>query len=154
MPIGRLAAEAFTLEVTVVAAPPGVSVPPVGNTSSQVAVLTAVQLNELLPALVRVKLIESGLNGPPTGPLPVNTVLGAIRRSSGRSKASCTPAVVELAGGVALKPMPRLANAAHNWLWLAPPVSTRSAWRIASRAWRKVGSAGERFIPSVTSCRI
>ena len=60
--------------------------------------------------------------------------------------------VVELAGEVALKPMPRLAKAAHSWLRLAPPVSTWSAWRMASRACRKFGFAGDRFIPSVTNC--
>ena len=54
------------------------------------------------------------VKGPPTGPLEMNPARGVIRRSSGTSKASWMPVVVELAGEVALKPMPRLAKAAHN----------------------------------------
>src|SRR5262245_31828275 len=142
------------LAVTEVAGPPGVSVPPVGETVSHVEVLTKLQLKVLLPALVRVKVIELGTNGPPTGPLLTKPLSGVTRRSSGRSNASTTPEVVELSGEVALKPRPRLAKAAHKSSRLAPPLFTRSAWMIASRSCRKVGLAGERFMPSVTSCRM
>src|SRR5688500_7037994 len=67
---------------------------------------------------------------------------------------SRTPTVVELAGDVAKTPMPRFANAAHNSFLFAPALLTRSAWRMALRACRKVGFAGERFIPSVSSWRM
>src|SRR5262245_59942206 len=102
MPIAMLVAMALlTLATTVAAGPPGVSEPPEGETVSQFDVFTSVQLKALVPALVRVKLIELGTNGPPTGPLLMNPLLGVTRKSSGRSKASCTPVVVELEGEVA-----------------------------------------------------
>ena len=66
-------------------------------------------------------------NGPPTSPRLVNPVAGVMRKASGTSKDSCTPAVVLLEGEVALKPMPRLAKAAHNSERFAPPLLIWSA---------------------------
>src|SRR5262245_3443036 len=129
MPIGRLVTEESSLAVTNAAAPPGTNVPLEGERFSQAAVLVWRQVKEFVPELVSVRVIELGENGPPTGPLLVNPLTGVIRRSSGRSNASCTPVVVELPGALALRPMPRFANAVHKAMRLAPPLSTRSAWR-------------------------
>src|ERR1039458_361090 len=102
MPFGKVLAVAVRLAVTEAAAPPGVRVPPDGDTLSQALVLTRLQVRVLVPALVKVSDCDAGVKGPPTGPLKVNPVTGLIRRSSGRSKDSCTPVVVELVGEVAL----------------------------------------------------
>src|SRR5213592_2103252 len=102
MPIARLFAELLTVADTEVAGPPGVSEPLVGETVSQAEVLTSDHVSVLLPAFVSMNVLELGRNGPPTGPLETKPVIGEIRKSSGRSKDSCTPVVVELPGDVAL----------------------------------------------------
>src|ERR1043166_1791355 len=127
MPIGRLFAEVLTVANTAVAGPPGGNQSLVGETARPAEAFGSDHGRVLLPALVRMKVFELGRNGPPTGPLETKPVIGEIRKSSGRSKASRTPVVVELPGDVALKPMPRLAKAAQRLVWLAPPVSTSSA---------------------------
>src|SRR4051794_16757011 len=152
--MGRVAAVAVKATATEAAGPPGVRVPLSGKTLSQAAVLAAVQVKELLPVLVRVSVNEVGAKGPPTGPLLTKPSVGVIRKSSGKSKDSWTPVVVELAGDVALEPMPRLAKAAHNSVRLAPPLLTKSACKMALRACKKLGFAGDRFMPSVTNCRM
>src|ERR1051326_1360229 len=130
---------------------PASNVPESGPIFIQADVFERVQFRALLPVLVITKDTVVGVNGPPGGPLdPMKA--GVITRSSGRSNASCTQTVVELLGDAPLTPMPRLAKAAHNCARLAPPLSTRSAWIMPSRACRKLGFAGERFIPSVTIC--
>src|SRR5262245_27299431 len=97
---------------------PGRSVPPAGDTVSQTDVLTRLQFNEAIPALETAKLKADGAKLPPTAPPATELRPGLIRKSSGASKDSCTPEVVELEGDVAPTPMPRLAKATHNKLVL------------------------------------
>src|SRR5574341_1249670 len=110
MPTGRSWAAAASETVTPVPDPPGASVPSVGVAFNQTDVLIKAQVSALEPALVSEKDAVVTENGPPTSPLEVKPVAGAMRRSSGRSNASATPAVVKLAGAVALNPRPRLAK--------------------------------------------
>src|SRR6266700_3387874 len=124
MPGVKVLAAARMLTETLEAGPPELRVPLEGETLIQVDVLERAQLNELLPVLVMVKEAGFGVKGPPGAPLAFRTA-GVTRKSSGRSKASCKPVVVELAGEVALRPMPRLAKAAQSAARFAPPLSTR-----------------------------
>src|SRR5579872_7022337 len=86
-PVTRLLAAELRLAVTVAEAPPGVSAPLAGETLSQSEVLAMDQFNEFVPALVRVKLCEVIVNGPPARPLEVNPVVGVIWRASGLARA-------------------------------------------------------------------
>ena len=108
------------LAVTLVARPPGGSVPPVTETSTHAPVVPSAHVKELLPKFARAKSWEVRLKGPPTEPLETKPDRGAMSRLSGRAKLSYTPAVVLLSGEVAVKPMPRLAKAAHSSLRFAP----------------------------------
>src|SRR5688572_29631245 len=99
-------------------APPELSVPPVRDRSTRMP-LCALQLNGAVPMFRSTNPRDGGLNGPPTGPVEVKLPEGVTRKSSGGSKFSITPDVVELEGDTALKPMPRLMNAAHNSARLA-----------------------------------
>src|SRR5580765_2244125 len=88
---------------------------PVGDDAlNQLDVITTPQARLFVPRLVRVIIMEAGWNGPPRGPEEMNPVLVLSRKSSVRSKASTTPVVVELAGPLALKPIPRFAKAFHK----------------------------------------
>ena len=71
----------------VVAGPPGVSVPPLGEALSQSDVLTSVQVSELVPTLVNDKLCAVTVNGPPTPPMEVKPVPGVITKASGLARA-------------------------------------------------------------------
>src|SRR5882672_10406042 len=153
MPNGRLETEPSSETVTRLVAP-AASVPLLSERFSHAAVRPPAQLSELAPMFTSVGSCEVGLKGPPTGPVLVSPVAGETTRLSGTSKASTTPIVPELDGEVALLPMPRFANAVHRSPRFAPALLTTSAWRIALRACKNVGFAGDRFMPSVTSCRI
>src|SRR6185436_10483615 len=120
-PSGRLVTTEFNVTVTFVPSPPGLRVPVVGDTVNHTDVLPSDQFKDAPPTFVNVKDDEAGENGPPTGPL-ADKICGVICKLSGTSKASTIPDVVELAGDVALWPIPRLANAAHNAARFAPPV--------------------------------
>src|SRR5436190_13485871 len=127
MPAGRFVADASTSALTKTAVLPGSSEPLFGEMFNQAEVFTSDQGKGLVPTLLSVSITNLGENGPPSGPLLVKLLDGAIRKSSGRSKASCTPAVVKLPGHVALKPIPRLANACHSSNRFVPSLLTRSA---------------------------
>src|SRR6185295_1780775 len=129
----------------IVAPASAASVPLVGEIVIQLALLVRFQVRVLVPEFVTVKNAGLGANGPPTGPVEDKT-LGLICKKSGTSNASTNPDVVELPGELALAPIPRLANAAHSRPRFAPPLSTWSACMMASRACKKVGFAGDRFI--------
>src|SRR5262245_1848235 len=120
-PLAPLLAETRTL-----VAAPEPKRPESGPTVTQADVFISVQVRVLVPVLVRTKETGLGVNGPPGGPAEP-TKAGVTTRLSGKSYASCNPLVVELAGEVALSPIPRLANADHSSARFAPPVSTRSA---------------------------
>ena len=126
MPAVRFVADSSTPTPITCALAGGIA-PATFDTFSQTDVTDNPQPAVLVPTFVKVKLPALGTNAPPAGPTATNPVLGEIRKSSGKSYASCTPVVVRLAGALALKPIPRFAKAAHNAIWLVPPVSTRSA---------------------------
>ena len=119
LPSGKFVASALTSTDTVVFAP-AASAPFVGETLSHPPLPARDQLNAFVPAFSRVKVAGFGVNGPPTGPLDDNTAKMTCKSSS-TSYASTKPLVVELDGEVALTPIPRLANAAHNCGRSAPP---------------------------------
>src|SRR5881296_677706 len=90
-------------------------VPPLAERPSHGTAAATAQFSGFVPVFSSVKFSIAGTNGPPILPPELNPLSGRIwSASDGGSKASCTPVVVELAGEVALKPMPRLPNAAHN----------------------------------------
>ena len=72
------------------------------------------------------------------------------RRRHGRSPATPSVRLVETPW-LAPVPSPRLANPRQISHWFAPPVSARSAARIASRPSTKPGEHGWNFSPSMTS---
>src|SRR2546423_6902991 len=127
MPATRFVADGSIFPLTKTAALPGSSEPLFGEMFNQAEVLTRDQGNGFVPTLLRVRVNSFGENGPPTAPLLVRLLCGEIRKSSGRSNASCTPAVVELPGQVALKPIPRFANACQSSKRFVPPLFTKSA---------------------------
>ena len=88
MPATRLLAAVLRLTVTVAAAPPGASVPPLDEIFSQADVLASVQVNELVPTLVRTRSSDVIVNGPPNPPVEVNPVGGVMFRASGLANAS------------------------------------------------------------------
>src|SRR5262245_61512622 len=98
-------------ETTIEVDAPDISSPELGATASQKEVFTRLHERAPGPALARINVPLVTLYGPPSGPLDTKPCFGVILRSSGRSNASTTPAVVELAGALALKPSPRRANA-------------------------------------------
>src|SRR5437867_396825 len=127
MPEGsKLAVELIEPCTTTGGAPVSI-VPLVFNTLSQGTVGQALQIIEGEVTVWREKLRVPGSNGPPVLPLANQSVRGTIHKSSGTSKASCTPTVCRLLGALALKPIPRLANPAQISRKFAPPVSTKSA---------------------------
>ena len=75
-------AAAAKLTVTVVAGPPGLSVPLVAETLSHDDVFTRLQLNEPPALLVKEYAGGAGLNGPPTGPLMIMLPPGVICKGS------------------------------------------------------------------------
>src|SRR5262249_48364311 len=108
MPAPRPLAKAFT-ETFTAFVPPTARTPLLCERLSQGTVTAPPQLIEPLPVFTSVKDFAAGINGPLTGPLAVNPVPGEMAKSSGTSNDSIIPVVVELAGEVALAPMPRLA---------------------------------------------
>src|SRR6185503_1878371 len=106
---------------TGVAGPPGVSSPSATQTVSQEDAWPIDQVRGAPPELVNISVRAPGLKGPTTGPSALKPAPGEMESASGRSNDSCTPVVVELGGEVALAPIPRFANAAHNSLRFAPP---------------------------------
>ena len=122
IPCGRLAAAGEIETTTVAGGAPKASVPPAEDRSNQAELVDPVHETALLPTFASVYVCDAGVKGPPTGPLAVIPAGGVTERSSGMSKASTKPAVVLLAGEVALQPMPRFAKADHNSNRLAPPL--------------------------------
>src|ERR1051325_1775774 len=113
VPSGKFVALDPTVTAIIVAAPPGTSVPLVGEMLNQLALLASLHVSVLPPEFVKVKNAGFGVNGPPTGPAG-DSIFGLIPKLSGRSCASRRPLVVELPGDFALNPMPRFAKAIHN----------------------------------------
>src|SRR5208337_4153153 len=87
VPTTKLLAAEFKLIATAAAGPPGVNVPPLGEAFSQTDVFASVQLSALVPALVKVKLCEVTVNGPPTPPMELKPEPGVINRASGLASA-------------------------------------------------------------------
>jgi hypothetical protein len=75
-----LAAE-FKLAVKVAAGPPGVRLPPLGQALSQREVLIKAQLTGLFPELVKEKICEAIVNGPPANPTELKPAAGVIKIS-------------------------------------------------------------------------
>src|ERR1700733_9435639 len=69
------------------AGPPGISVPPLVETSSQEAELASVQVKELVPVLVTEKFCVVMVNGPLNPPMEVKPPDGVMRRDSGFASA-------------------------------------------------------------------
>src|SRR5262245_8147648 len=104
MPSGNEVAAGRMVAFTFAPGPPAASVPFSGEMLSHAQVLITDQFSVLEPVLVSTNEAGFGSNGPPTGPPADRFSTGRISRSSGMSKASTIPDVVELGGEVALTP--------------------------------------------------
>src|SRR5262252_4595727 len=116
----KLFAAGKMVPLTVAAGPPATSNPLVGDSETQSDVLVNDQLKLVRPRFVNVNETGLGEKGPPDCPA-TSAFAGLINKSSGTSNAWTRPMVVELDGDLALRPIPRFANAAHNSGKSAPP---------------------------------
>ena len=88
VPTTKLLATLFRLAVTRATGPPGVNIPTDGETFNQDDVVATDQVRLFVPVLVKVKLEDDTVNGPPTPPIEVGPEFGVISNGSGFAKAS------------------------------------------------------------------